>query len=1249
MHTPTRAWFPSLVAPLLLCPLALAAEIQTPEAERNGDTVSVQCGPLRFLVKPTELAKFSVNDTTLINRVTFSIKTPRWKNIAADSHVKLDGEPKVTQDENAVTVSHSGLIGDAKTTQYRLVRTVTVHSDGRVRVNYETTWIAGAGGNPYYTYIVAHLSRDHYADEVVRASAMRRRVTVTNKDGKTENVWLDFEGKPQVREFGGSFDSTCSVEFPKQGWQVTLLKGVRNASLPVRPYGCFIEMTSRWGDRGMGAYAVELDFSKHVKPPRPVETAANDAAVPETGLEGQRARVCLNGVWQFRPAGGESFPPGDSQFRQVRVPFSLTRTQNSFGLPTHVPSGWYVVDFPVPADWGDGRRVYLAFDRLAYHARLWVNGKELGSHAGHCIPWRADITEVLIPGRAARAFVHVCAAHLGVRGRRNSGIWGNVWLECRPRVHVSNVFVKPSVRRKRLIVWTWVSNSTPHVVEANVTHRVMDGTQAALSLAQPKHVRLLPGETRMLGHEAEWPDPKLWGFAPYGTPHLYTLVTTLQARTHDETEKWTDQHPQRFGFRELWAEGPQFVFNGKPFFIKGDLVSSLPQHCRNRAFAAAFYHAERAANINFIRWHESNFPPDEWLDVADELGMLIEPQQYMRCRNEQDLERLLREWDGFVPSHWNHPCVVMYSADNEACSQGDWGQPEVVHVDETWRMLDRVRRHIKALDDTRLVEEHGDVRLATAVNAGKYGDLDVFSPHPYGNPLGKAMTALCERYGYRGDVPVHVGEIYVGSGDPHNSWTRPAEVARRKAAMTLAFRRYGKYYARSILSVRDAGARGASLCSGESTLYFGVRGDGSVNLGPFDPAVTDEHFFTERPSDRGVAVNVKTVSIRWPSLSGVGIRAPQQNASLWYGGQFNFHDGTRPAYTTNLAHDVVRNAFREVDGQEAGALASTRAAEVVVCVAKGGAPASRAIVWALPVEGLPKSPQGVLSDPNGCAWFVLHYADRYRFTCPRTGGSQNARIPRPKFDGEAGWGFVQWVELGDAKSDGLRRQLTFPAEEQITMRLDRPNNRATPPTPAPPRLGKFPPDEKGFITDWLVFGPLPNPGDRENGFDGFKTDWFTDQGGEANLEPKHGDKRTARFRDTDFSIAGNVLLHWHDVHGGARVLLDLLTAPEVGMDSQPPMYAVAYAFCWVVSPQERDVEIAIGSDDGHAVWLNHRMIGSNPTHGGAKPDERRYQAHLRRGPNALLLKIDQSFGGWAFYLRCLQDGEPVRDVEVVLQ
>jgi len=1219
-------------------------------------------------VKPTELAKFSVGDTALINRVTFNIKTPRWKNIAADSGIKLDGKPKVTQGEKTVAVSHSGLIGDAQVTQYRLVRTVTAHSDGRVRVNYETTWTAGTGGNPYYTYIVAHLPRDEYVDATVRANAMRRRVTVTNRDGKRENVWLDFEGKPQVRKFGGSFDSTCSVELPERGWQVTLLRGVRNASLPVRPYGCFIEMTSRWGNRGMGTYAIELDFSRHVRPPRPVQTAAPDAVVPATSLEGQRARVCLNGVWRFRPAGGDSFPPNDCRFRQVRVPFSLTRTQNCFDLPTHVPSGWYVADFPVPADWGDGRRVYLTFDRVAYHARLWINDQATGSHAGHCIPWRTDITEALTPGKAARAFVHVRTAHLGVRGRRNSGVWGNVWLESRPPVQVSNVFVKPSVRRKRLIVWTWVTNSTPHVVEADVTHRVMDGPQPALKLARPKLARLLPGETRMVSHEAKWPDPKLWGFEPYGTPHLYTLVTTLRAKyeakvgkpfrasstgsaeapLYEHTGPLADRHCQRFGFRELWTDGPQFMFNGKPFFIKGDLVSSLPQHCWNRAFAAIFYHAERAANINFIRWHESNFPPDEWLDVADELGMLIEPQQYMRCRNESDLERLLREWDGFVPTHWNHPCIVMYSADNEACSQGDWGQPEVVHVDETWRMLDRVHRRVKALDDTRLVEEHGDVRLATAVNAGKFGGLDVFSPHPYGNPLGKAMTALSERYGYRGDVPIHVGEIYVGSGDPHNSWTRPAEIARRKAAMTLALRRYGKYYARSILSVRDAGARGASLCSGESTLYFGVRADGSVSLGPFDPAATDEHFFTEKASDRGVAVNLKTVSIGWPSLSGVGVRAPQQNVSLWYGGQFNFHDGTKLPNTTNLAHDAVRDAFKQADGQDVGPLAATRAAEVVVCVGKDGSPAPNAIVWAHPLEGQPASSRGVLSDADGCAWFVLHHGGRYRFSCPRIVGSQVAHVQRPPFGGKPGWAFIQWVDLGEAKSDVVRRQLALPADEDTTMRLPQPNNRATPPAPPPPRLGKFSPDGKGFITDWLAFGPLPNAGDRESGFDGFKTDWFRDVNGEASLRPKHGDERTVRFQDTDFSIAGNVRLRWRDLHIGPKVLLDSLTAPEVGMDSQPPMYAVAYAFCWVLSPTTRDVEIAVGSDDGHAVWLNHQMVGADPTHGGARPDERRYKAQLRKGPNALMVKIDQSFGGWAFYLRFLQNGEPVRNVDVVL-
>lgn len=91
--------------------------------------------------------------------------------------------------------------------------------------------------------------------------------------------------------------------------------------------------------------------------------------------------------------------------------------------------------------------------------------------------------------------------------------------------------------------------------------------------------------------------------------------------------------------------------------------------------------------------------------------------------------------------------------------------------------------------------------------------------------------------------------------------------------------------------------------------------------------------------------------------------------------------------------------------------------------------------------------------------------------------------------------------------------------------------------------------------------------------------------------------------------------------------------------------AVAYAYTLLQSKHERDATLALGSDDGVAVWLNgqevHRSDVGRPFH--SKQD--RVRIHLNAGYNTLLLKVKQGGGDWRFAAHVEStDGRPVMDV-----
>jgi len=78
---------------------------------------------------------------------------------------------------------------------------------------------------------------------------------------------------------------------------------------------------------------------------------------------------------------------------------------------------------------------------------------------------------------------------------------------------------------------------------------------------------------------------------------------------------------------------------------------------------------------------------------------------------------------------------------------------------------------------------------------------------------------------------------------------------------------------------------------------------------------------------------------------------------------------------------------------------------------------------------------------------------------------------------------------------------------------------------------------------------------------------------------------------------------------------------------------IAYAACYIDSPEDMDVKLKLGSDDGYKLWLNHRPIGELNTCRGLFVDSNIHRVTLRKGMNVLLLKITQDIGGFAFCLR----------------
>ena len=80
---------------------------------------------------------------------------------------------------------------------------------------------------------------------------------------------------------------------------------------------------------------------------------------------------------------------------------------------------------------------------------------------------------------------------------------------------------------------------------------------------------------------------------------------------------------------------------------------------------------------------------------------------------------------------------------------------------------------------------------------------------------------------------------------------------------------------------------------------------------------------------------------------------------------------------------------------------------------------------------------------------------------------------------------------------------------------------------------------------------------------------------------------------------------------------------------------MTYAFTYIYSPDERDVPLSIGSDDGIKVFVNGKPVYKKLLVRISEPDQDRINIHLEKGWNTLLLKIENNFGGYAFFARVI--------------
>lgn len=386
-------------------------------------------------------------------------------------------------------------------------------------------------------------------------------------------------------------------------------------------------------------------------------------------------RQSLNGTWHFWPQR-----PGAAAV-EVRVPSMWTH-----GTAWRYPAEWqglgaatYERALEIPALEGC-RTAWLCFEAVMLRCRVFLGDEPVGEHHGGFTPFEFDVSAWAgqsLPLRVEVQSAESAYTEAGLEwpisyprdkeeGPLPGGIWQPVWLELRPAVFVKDYHVRTSVREK--------------TVEVEVC------LESRLASPRPVRVSLVPGlgetaDFALLGDEIELSagtttiaQAHPLGDLPLWSPESPRLLMGEIQVSDRSTGELISVQPIRFGLREFWIEGRDFMLNGRRIHLLGDSLvrHRISPHTWRKDYLRRYFQACKDLGMNCLRTHGS-IAPRPVFEAADEVGILIQNQSALWSdgifsyyeAGELFLENAKKEFEAWYYRDRNHPSVVLWDVENE--------------------------------------------------------------------------------------------------------------------------------------------------------------------------------------------------------------------------------------------------------------------------------------------------------------------------------------------------------------------------------------------------------------------------------------------------------------------------------------------------------------------------------------------------------------------------------------------------------
>lgn len=453
----------------------------------------------------------------------------------------------------------------------------------------------------------------------------------------------------------------------------------------------------------------------------------------------------LDGVWKISGVETAKLPfappaPGelqlaapdfdDSKLDSIEVPGNYFHKYKVQSRQRPYSRAWYRREFELKPEELAGKRLILQFNRVAYEATVYLNGREVGRHHGSFTPFEIDATDAAKPGRnllAVRVLsdngpvygtpfpaVHTYGSHWWL-GLIPGGITGRVTLSLEPETRITRALITPDIRRKTLRI-DYEIDHHGRAVELTLCGAVSSAMRHDANAVAGnvwKLILLKPGVNRG-SFELGLVNPKLWTLTD---PQLYFLTLSLK-----QNGRVIDAEPFRFGYREFRIRNRRFELNGEPVWLAAENISShhfdesmAPEEFDKLAIDTLLGYRNRG----YIILRTSHMPiADRVLELADECGVMIASEWGWAFVNRIDREKFPTVNNPELAEHvlhlYNHPSVTLWSLGNEVSHQEN-GWISGLHDLQVQlvRNLDRQKRPVSSFSGSAGVEVYGFNKLDT--------------------------------------------------------------------------------------------------------------------------------------------------------------------------------------------------------------------------------------------------------------------------------------------------------------------------------------------------------------------------------------------------------------------------------------------------------------------------------------------------------------------------------------------------------